>query len=79
MTLFLCCTSFIIRICISEEELEEYLDSNYTKKELFDVLSGSDEKREEVLADIRSGVAEAIYESVSSDISWDYSEVTIEV
>ena len=61
------------------EELEEYLDSNYTKKELFDALSGSDAEREEVLADIRSGVAEAVYDWVNMDISYDYSEVKVEV
>jgi hypothetical protein len=62
-----------------DEELEEFLDSNYTKKELFDALSGSDAEREEVLNDIRSGVAEAIYDWVNMDISSDYAEVTIEV
>ena len=62
-----------------DEELEDYLDSNYTKKELFDALSGNEAKREEVLADIRTGVAEAIYEYVNENVSWDFSEVAIEV
>ena len=62
-----------------DEYLEDYLDSNYLKKELFDVLSGSEADREEVLNDIRSGVAEAIYDWVNMDISSDYEEVTIEV
>jgi len=61
------------------EYLDDYLDSNYTKMELFEALSGSDAEREEVLADIRSGVAEAIYDWVNMDISSDYAEVTIEV
>jgi chromosome condensin MukBEF MukE localization factor len=62
-----------------DEYLDDYLDSNYLKKELFDALSGSDADREEILADIRSGVAEAIYDWVNMDISSDYAEVTIEV
>lgn len=62
-----------------DEYLEDYLDSNYLKRELFDVLSGSDTEREEVLNDIRSGVAEMIYDWVNMDISSDYEEVTIEV
>ncbi len=62
-----------------DEYLEDYLDFNYTKTELFDALSGNDAAREEVLADIRSGVAEAIYDYVNMDISSDFSEVSIEV
>jgi transcription elongation factor Elf1 len=62
-----------------DEYLDDYLDSNYTKRELFDALSGSDAEREEVLADIHSGVAEAIYDWINMDISSDYAEVTIEV
>ena len=62
-----------------DEYLDDYLDSNYLKKELFDALSGSEADREEVLNDIRSGVAEAIYDWVNMDISSDYEEVTIEV
>jgi Fe-S cluster assembly ATPase SufC len=62
-----------------DAELEEFLDSNYTKRELFDALSGSDAKREEVLADIRSGVAETIYDWINMDISGDFHDITIEV
>lgn len=62
-----------------EEYLDAYLESNYTKMELFDALSGSDADREEVLTDIRSGVAEAIYDWANMDMSSDYVEVTIEV
>jgi hypothetical protein len=62
-----------------DEYLDDYIDCNYTKKELFDALSGSDAEREEVVGDIRSGVAEAIYDWVNMDISSDYEEVTIEV
>jgi uncharacterized small protein (DUF1192 family) len=62
-----------------DAELEEFLDSNYTKRELFDALSGSDAEREEVLADIRSGVAETIYDWINMDISGDFHDITIEV
>lgn len=62
-----------------DEYLDDYIDYNYVKRELFDALSGSDAEREEVLNDIRSGVAEAIYDWVNMDISSDYAEVTIEV
>ena len=62
-----------------DEYLDDYIDCNYTKKELFDALSGSDAEREEVIGDIRSGVAEAIYDWVNMDISGDYHDITIEV
>ena len=62
-----------------DEYLDDYLDSNYLKKELFDALSGSEADREEVLDDIRSGVAEMIYDWVNMDMYSDYAEVVIEV
>ena len=62
-----------------DEYLEDYLDCNYDKKELFDALSGSDADREEVLNDIREGVAEAIYDWCECDIRGDYEEVEVEV
>jgi hypothetical protein len=62
-----------------EDYLDDYIDCNYTKKELFDALSGSEADREEVLDDIRSGVAEEIYDFVNMDISSDFSEVIVEV
>ena len=62
-----------------DEYLDDYIDCNYTKRELFDALSGSDADREEVLSDIRSGVAEAIYDWVNMNISCDFHDVTIEV
>lgn len=62
-----------------DEYLDDYVDCNYTKRELYEALSGSDAEMEEVLDDIRLGVAEAIYDWVNMDISADYSEVTIEV
>ena len=62
-----------------DEYLDDYLDNIYLKKKLFDALSGSDADREEVLNDIRSAVARAIYDFVDKDISTDYAEVVIEV
>ena len=62
-----------------DEYLEDYLDCNYTKRELFDALSGSEADREEVLSDIRSGVAEEVYDWISMNISSDFSEVMVEV
>lgn len=64
---------------IYDEYLDDYLQCNYTRMELFEALSGSDADREEVLADIRSGVAEAIYDFIEIDTSTDFSAVTIEV
>ena len=61
------------------EYLDDYLDNIYLKKKLFEALSGSDADREEVLDDIRSAVARAIYDFVDMDISTDYAEVVIEV
>jgi hypothetical protein len=62
-----------------DEYLDDYVDCNYTKRELFNALAGSDAEREEVLADIRSGVAEAIYDYVDIDISSDFYAVVVEV
>jgi transcription elongation factor Elf1 len=62
-----------------DEYLDDYIDCNFTKRELFDALMGNDAEREEVLDDIRSGVAEGIHDWVETDISSDFSEVTVEV
>jgi hypothetical protein len=62
-----------------DEYLDDYVDCNYTKRELFNALAGSGAEREEVLADIRSGVAEAIYDYVDMDISSDFYAVVVEV
>ena len=62
-----------------DEYLEDYLDSNYTKLELYNALIGSKEEIEETINDIRSGVAESIHDWVNMDISGDYHDVTIEV
>ena len=62
-----------------DEYLDDYLDCNYTKTELYNALIGSADEIEEITNDIRSGVAEAIYDFVNMDISSDFSEVTVEV
>ena len=62
-----------------DEYLEDYIDCNYTKLELFEALSGSDTDREEVLSDIRSSIAEEIYDYVNMDISGNFHDITIEV
>jgi hypothetical protein len=62
-----------------DEYLDDYVDCNYTKRELFNALAGSDAEREEVLSDIRSGVAEAIYDYIDIDISSDFYAVVVEV
>jgi hypothetical protein len=61
------------------EYLDDYLDSNYTKMELFKALTGDKVDIEEVIGDVCSGVSEAIFDYVNMDISSDYAEVTIEV
>ena len=62
-----------------DEYLDEYLHDYYTRMELYNALIGSKDEVEEVVNDIRSGVAEAINDYVTMDISSDYEEVTIEV
>lgn len=63
-----------------EEYLDDYLDCNYTKIELFDVLaSGNQSVIEETLDDIRNGVQEAIFDWCDMDTRSDYETVTIEV
>lgn len=64
---------------VYDEYLDDYLDCNYTKTELYNALIGNADEIEEITNDIRSGVAEAIYDWVNMDISSDYAEVTIEV
>ena len=61
-----------------DEYLEDYLDSNYTKMELYNALIGSKDEVEEVVNDIHSGVAETIYDWVNMDISGDFHDITIE-
>ena len=63
-----------------EEYLDDYIDCNYTKMELFGILaSGNQSVIEETLDDIRNGVQEAIFDFVDMDIRGDFDVVTIEV
>lgn len=62
-----------------DEYLEDYLDSNYTKAELYNALIGSKDEIEETVNDIRSGVAETIYDYVNMDISGDFHDIVIDV
>lgn len=64
---------------IYDEYLDDYLDCNYTKMELYNALIGSKDEVEKIVTDVRSGVAEAIYDFVNMDIPSDFSEVTVEV
>lgn len=61
------------------EFLEEYIDCNYTKRELFDALVKGGAFTEETIDDIRSGVAEEIRDWCDMDTRCDYEEVEVEV
>ena len=62
-----------------EEYLKDYLDCNYTKLELFEALTKGEAFIRETIDDIRSGVAEGIYDWCECDVRGDYEEVKIEV
>ena len=63
-----------------EEYLDDYIDCNYTKMELFGILaSGNQSIVEETLNDIRNGVQESIFDWCDMDTRSDYDIVTIEV
>lgn len=62
-----------------EEELEDYLDSYYTKLELFDILTKDSATIKSALEDIREGVKGDIGYRCERDIREDYEEVSIEV
>ena len=63
-----------------EEYLDDYIDCNYTKMELFGILaSGNQSIIEETLDDIRSSVAESIRDWCECDVRGDYDEVKLEV
>ena len=61
------------------ECLEEYIDSNYTKLELFEALTKGDAFIKETIDDIKSGIAEGIYDWCECDVRGDYEEVKVEV
>lgn len=61
------------------EFLDDYIDCNYTKLELFEALTKDEAFIRETIDDIRSGVAENISDWCYTDIYSDYEKVTIEV
>lgn len=62
-----------------DEYLDDYIDCNYTKLELFEALTKGEAFIRETLDDIKSGVAEGIYDWCDMDTRSDYEEVKIEV
>ena len=62
-----------------DEYLKDYLDCNYTKLELFQALIDGDASIKETIEDIRSGVADGIYDWCDMDTRADYEEVKVEV
>ena len=61
------------------EELEDYLDSYYTKLELFDILSKDSATIKKELEEIHDGVKGMIGDWCERNIRDDYEEVSIEV
>ena len=61
------------------EELDNYLDCNYSKLELFNALASDEATMTEIIDDVKTGVAESIRVWCDDDIRWSYEEVTIEV
>ena len=61
------------------EYLDDYLDCNYTKMELFEALTKGEAFIRETIDDIKSGVAEGIYDWCECDVRGDYEEVKVEV
>ena len=62
-----------------DEYLDDYIDCNYTKLELFEALTKGEAFIEETIDDIRSGVAENIYDFCYTNIYSDYCKVEVEV
>ena len=61
------------------EYLDDYIDCNYTKLELFEALTKGEAFIRETIDDIRSGVAEGVYDWCDMDTRSDYEEVKVEV
>ena len=61
------------------EELEDYLNDNYTKIELFEALTDDRINKERFIKEIREGVEEQVRDWCDRDIRCDYETVTIEV
>ena len=61
------------------EELEEYIDNNYTKMELFEALTDERINKKRFIAEIHEGAKENIRDYIGHDFRADFEEVTIEV
>ena len=61
------------------EEVEDYLDCNYTKMELFEALTDEHINKERFIAEIHEGVRESIRDYVYTDIRGDFEAVSVEV
>jgi hypothetical protein len=61
------------------EYLDDYIDCNYTKLELFEALTEDEAFISETIDDIKSGVAENIYDCCYTNIYSDYDKVEVEV
>lgn len=61
------------------EELEEYLDYNYTKMELLEALTDERINKERFIAEIHEGVEENIRDYIDTDIRGDFEAINIEV
>lgn len=64
---------------IYNEYLDDYIDCNYTKLELFEALTKGEAFIGETIDDIKSGVAENISDWCYTDIYSDYEKVELEV
>ena len=61
------------------EYLDDYIDCNYTKLELFEALTKGEAFIRETIDDIKSGVAEGICDWCDMDTRSDYEEVKVEI
>ena len=64
---------------IFAETLEEYLDFNYTKTELFDILTSDSTVIKEAVKEIRDGTRETIASHCEEDILDNYKMMFVEV
>jgi hypothetical protein len=60
-------------------ELDDYLDSYYTKIELFEALSDERINKEKFINEIREGVEEQVRDWNEGNIRSDYEEINIEI
>ena len=60
-------------------ELEDYLDSYYTKIELFEALTDDRINKEKFINEIRDGVREQVKDWNEDNIRRDYEAVNVEI